>query len=90
MSRWTGKMAIRISPAFHHCKPDVVFITGINKKGVLIGKILNSNFLLITSNRSLVEYSPRLYERLYAQYKYREAKATMLFQGKKAKTGKDG
>jgi hypothetical protein len=84
-NRWIGMFAIKILSDFHHRKPEVVYISGVNRHGQLVGKILNSSIMLWANPWQLVPYSPRLFDRLEAQYRLRQARDVVAHQTKLVK-----
>lgn len=80
LSQWVGKFAIRVSAAWLHRRPDVVFITHVTRHGYLAGQVLNQDELLLAKPHQLTEFTPRVYAALHSQYRLREAKATLAHE----------
>jgi hypothetical protein len=78
--QWIGVLAIKILPAHLDFKPEVVYITHVDRHGDLHGQILNSSTMLFASPWQLVPYSPRLYERLNAQFLLRKGRRIVEHQ----------
>lgn len=70
--QWIGKFAIKCANQFHG--PAVVYVEGVNKHGILVGKTLNSGVVFFGKPHQLLEYSPRLFCRLDAAWKAKEAR----------------
>jgi hypothetical protein len=81
--QWFGKLAIRVLPIdLHYGKPDVVFITHCDSRGLLRGEVINSPENLFVSPKRLVPYSPGVFAALHNLYILREARATVAHKSK--------
>lgn len=69
-NQWIGKFAIQSIKAG---PPSVVYIVGMNQYGSMIAKKVNTGIVGFVKPWNLMDYSPRLFDRLDATHKLKEA-----------------
>lgn len=84
-SQWFGKFAIKVNG---ESTPEVVYINGVSKFGLLKGKILNSPMVFLAKPSQLVEYTPRIFTQLLSNQKYNEHLRQVGIWKKRAINGK--
>lgn len=94
LKRWVGKLVIyepmqKVDQGKKSFSgPSVVYITGVNRRGHLLGQKLNSSELFVGHPRWCAEYSPRLFNRALFLHHRKDALARLACANKRLKTGK--
>ncbi|MCF7964172.1 MAG: hypothetical protein K9L79_01395 [Methylobacter tundripaludum] len=84
-SQWFGKFAIGYTKSE---PPSVLYIVGMNRYGSMIAKKVNTGIVGFVKPRELIDYSPRLFDRLDAAWKLKEAHRVIDCQTKRLLSGK--
>jgi len=84
-SQWIGKFAIQCVKAGQPC---VVYIVGMNKSGLMIARKVNTGIIGFVKPWNLIDYSPRLFDRLNVSWKLKEAHQVIDRQTKRLLSGK--
>lgn len=69
-NQWIGKFAIQCVKSG---QPSVVYIVGMNKSGLMIARKVNTGIIGFVKPWHLIDYSPRLFDRLYVAWKLKDA-----------------
>ena len=84
-SQWIGKFAIQ---CIKSGPPSVVYIVGVNRYGFMIAEKINTGIVGFVKPWNLMDYAPRLFDRLDAAWKLKEAHQVIDRQTKRLLSGK--
>jgi hypothetical protein len=84
-SQWFGKFAIQ---SVKSGQPCVVYIVGMNKSGLMIARKVNTGIIGFVKPWNLIDYSPRLFDRLNVAWKLKEAHQVIDRQTMRLMSGK--
>ncbi|MGZ8172827.1 MULTISPECIES: hypothetical protein [Methylobacter] len=84
-NQWIGKFAIQTVKSG---QPSVVYIVGMNKYGSMIARKVNTGIIGFVKPWHLIDYSPRLFNRLNEAWKLKEARQVIDRQTKLLLSGK--